>query len=124
MSRFKEIRRQTYVLNGVFIPPLGVYITCPCIRYFKTHEDLCTKYRVLYDDLRCLVCTWTSQDTDGAKRGPAHVRGRTRLHRRDRKAENLRLVNLEAFHEASRSFIDLSGDFRSYLDLPELSAIS
>ncbi|MQL86263.1 hypothetical protein Taro_018792 [Colocasia esculenta] len=33
------------------------------------------------------------------------------------------LVNLEAFLEASWSFVDLSGDFRSYLDLPELSAM-
>ncbi|MQM00459.1 hypothetical protein Taro_033198 [Colocasia esculenta] len=35
-----------------------------------------------------------------------------------------KLTNPEAIHVALRLFLDLSGDFRSYLDLPELSAIS
>ncbi|MQL89358.1 hypothetical protein Taro_021934, partial [Colocasia esculenta] len=40
-----------YVLNGVFVPLLGVCTICLYACCFKTPEDLCIKCRVLYNDL-------------------------------------------------------------------------
>ncbi|MQL78484.1 hypothetical protein Taro_010902, partial [Colocasia esculenta] len=41
-----------YVLNRVFMPPLGVYISMPSHVLFETQKDLFTNFQVLYIDLR------------------------------------------------------------------------